>query len=60
MSGKTSISSTANSDPPLLRHPLAAPSVFTPESLIEAVRIERSIRPDPVPEVCILEFDGDL
>lgn len=60
MRSKPRIPSTANFDPPLLRHALAAPSVFTPESLIEAVRVERSLRPDPVPEVCILEFDGDL
>lgn len=60
MRNKPRITPTANSDPPLLRHAWAAPSVFTPESLIEAVRVVRNIRPDPVPEVCILEFDGDL
>lgn len=60
MRNKPRITPTANFDLPLLRHVLAAPSAFTPESLIEAVRVERNIRPDPVPEVCILEFDGDL
>jgi len=45
---------------PLLDHPLRAPSAFTPEALLEAVRLERSLAPEPVPEVCILEFDGDL
>jgi uridine phosphorylase len=45
---------------PLLRHPLDAPSAFTPESLIEAVRAERNLPREPVPEVCILECDGDL
>lgn len=60
MRNRPPITPTANFDPPLLRHALAAPSAFTPESLIEAVRVERNIRPDPVPEVCILEFDGDL
>ena len=45
---------------PLLEHPLSAPSAFTPEALLEAVRVERKLPPDPVPEVCVLEFDGDL
>lgn len=46
--------------PPLLQHSLDKPSVFTPESLIEAVRAERNLPREPVPEVCVLEFDGDL
>jgi uridine phosphorylase len=37
-----------------------APSAFTPEVLLEAVRAERNLPRDPVPEVCVLEFDGDL
>ncbi len=45
---------------PLFHHALDAPSAFTPESLIEAVRAERKLPPDPVPDVCVLEFDGDL
>lgn len=45
---------------PLFQHALDAPSAFTPDSLIEAVRAERKLPPDPVPDVCILEFDGDL
>lgn len=45
---------------PLFQHALGAPSAFTPESLMEAVRVERNLPPDPVPEVCVLEFDGDL
>jgi len=45
---------------PLLQHALNAPSAFTPENLLEAVRTERDLPRDPVPEVCILEFDGDL
>src|SRR5574340_493602 len=45
---------------PLIEHALSAPSAFTPESLLEAVRIERNLPRDPVPEVCVLEFDGDL
>jgi len=45
---------------PLLSHPLDAPTVFTPEALIAAVRAERALSCDPVPPVCVLEFDGDL
>lgn len=45
---------------PLLQHALDAPSAFTPERLVEAVRTGRNLPPEPVPEICILEFDGDL
>ena len=47
-------------DVPLLRHPLDAESAFTPQALIEAVRAERGMTSVTVPEVCVLEFDGDL
>jgi len=47
-------------DLPLLRHPSDAESVFTPQALIEAVRAERGMTSVTVPEVCDLEFDGDL
>ena len=46
--------------PPLLDHPVDQPSVFTPHNLIESVRRARQIPEGPVPELCILEFDGDL
>lgn len=45
---------------PLLAHPLEEPSAFTPEALLEAVRVARSLPDEPVPPICILEFDGDL
>lgn len=45
---------------PLLEHPLNDSSAFTPEALVSAVRMERHLEPAPIPEVCILEFDGDL
>lgn len=45
---------------PLLQHTLDAPSAFTPENLLEAVRAERGLPRDPAPGVCLLEFDGDL
>ena len=47
-------------DLPLLGHTLNAPSVFTPAALLDAVRAERKLPRVPVPEVCVLEFDGDL
>jgi len=45
---------------PLFQHCLDAPSAFTPESLLAAVRAERNLPDSPVPEICVLEFDGDL
>ena len=45
---------------PLLAHPLEESSAFTPEALLEAARVARSLPRDPVPPICILEFDGDL
>jgi uridine phosphorylase len=50
---------TIKSIPPLA-HPLEAPAAFTPEALLEAVRAARSLPRDPVPPVCVLDFDGDL
>lgn len=45
---------------PLFRHRLTSPSAFSPETLVEAVRAERRIEPAPVPQICVLDFDGDL
>ena len=45
---------------PLLAHPLEAPSAFTPEALIAAVRAGRGLACESVPPICVLEFDGDL
>lgn len=44
----------------LLSHPLCEASAFTPEALLEAVRSERRLSGTSVPEVCLLDFDGDL
>jgi len=44
----------------LLAHPLDEPTAFTPEALLEAVRAGRRLPQAPVPQICILEFDGDL
>jgi uridine phosphorylase len=45
---------------PLLRHPLDAPSAFTPADLMQAVRAERGLAIESVPSLCVLDFDGDL
>ena len=45
---------------PLLEHPLKAPSVFKPADLMDAVRRERNLDLQPVPPLCVLDFDGDL
>jgi uridine phosphorylase len=45
---------------PLLSHPLTSESEFTPQALIEAVRAKRGLVSVAVPEVCVMEFDGDL
>jgi uridine phosphorylase len=48
------------SDTPILQHPLNEPSAFTAKNLIESVRRARQIPEGPIPELCFLEFDGDL
>jgi uridine phosphorylase len=45
---------------PLLQHALHSPSAFTPERLMNAVRLERRLPNEPVPALCVLDFDGDL
>src|SRR5271157_3216729 len=45
---------------PLLNHPLHAPTVFRPEELVQAVRDQRQPEATRIPEICVLDFDGDL
>jgi uridine phosphorylase len=45
---------------PLLDHPLHAPTVFRPEELVQAVRDQRGRDPTGIPDICVLDFDGDL
>ncbi|TFH25683.1 uridine phosphorylase [Candidatus Bathyarchaeota archaeon] len=45
---------------PLFKHDLNAPTAFSPKSVVEAVRLERNLEAEPIPSVCVLEFDGDL
>ena len=45
---------------PLFKHDLKAPAAFSPESLVETVRAVKHLDSEPIPQVCVLEFDGDL
>ena len=45
---------------PLLNHPLQAPTVFRPEELVQAVRDQRQPNATDIPDICVLDFDGDL
>jgi uridine phosphorylase len=38
----------------------AAPSAFTPENLLREARRQKGLAAAPVPEVCVLDPDGDL
>lgn len=47
--------------PPILQHKYhGAPAVFLPENLLREARRQRRLPHDPVPEVCILDPDGDI
>jgi len=48
-------------DAPILankRH--AAASAFTPESLLREARRQKGLAPEPVPDICLLDPDGDI
>jgi len=45
---------------PILDHPLDEPTVFLPHDLIAAVRTQRGMAGAHLPEVCVLDFDGDV
>ncbi len=53
---------TAQHEPvlPILDHPLDAPTAFRPEDLVASVRASRERPQGTIPEICVLEFDGDL
>jgi len=57
----TSRSNDVSHLPPILRakHPRSA-STFTPESLLREARRQKEVPDLPVPEVCILDPDGDI
>jgi uridine phosphorylase len=45
---------------PLLAHTISEKSVFTPQALMTAVRAERGVPNESIPQICVLDFDGDL
>lgn len=45
---------------PLFKHDLNSSTAFSPESVVNAVRTGKHLEPEPIPSVCVLEFDGDL
>jgi uridine phosphorylase len=55
---------TANVDqaacPILAEKDYAAPSVFQPEALLREARRQKGLSLDPVPDVCVLDPDGDI
>jgi uridine phosphorylase len=47
--------------PPILSHKaFAASSVFAPENLLREARRQKNLSDAPVPEICILDPDGDI
>ena len=51
----------ASDTPPILREKyFDAPSVFTPEALLREARRQKGAEPNPVPNLCILDPDGDI
>lgn len=47
--------------PPILaRKRCDAPSVFTPESLLREARRQKATAIEPVPDICLLDPDGDI
>jgi hypothetical protein len=47
--------------PPILRDKhYDAPSTFTPDSLLREARRQKNVPHAPVPEVCVLDPDGDI
>ena len=52
---------TPSAVPPILaRKHYAAPSVFTPESLLREARRQKNSGASAVPDICILDPDGDI
>lgn len=49
-----------NSPPILTRKHYAAASAFTPDSLLREARRQKNLPSIPVPEVCVLDPDGDM
>ena len=52
--------STETHPSPLLGKDYAAPSVFRPENLLREARRQKQLPTEAIPEVCVLDPDGDL
>jgi uridine phosphorylase len=52
--------SEAKTPPILLHKRYAAASAFTPENLLREARRQKGLTPAAVPEICILDPDGDI
>ncbi|MCC7498934.1 MAG: hypothetical protein IT160_15230 [Bryobacterales bacterium] len=50
----------ARSGLPLWNHPAGERLAFTPGALIGAGRREHALSREPMPPVCVLDFDGGL
>ena len=46
--------------PILIRKDYNAPSIFTPQNLLREARRQKGLPEGQVPEVCVLDPDGDL
>lgn len=51
---------TDNGGTPAPPHDHSAPSVFTPENLLREARRQKDIPAGKVPEICVLDPDGDI
>jgi uridine phosphorylase len=51
---------THASAPALAQKRIRAPSHFTPENLLREARRQKGLRPQAVPDVCVLDPDGDI
>jgi uridine phosphorylase len=53
--------SAERTEPPLLdAKEFESPSVFTPDALLEEARRQKDLPDRPVPDVCVLDPDGDI
>jgi uridine phosphorylase len=59
--GQRAVSPTGRSLPPILRNKrFGSASEFTPESLLREARRQKGLAAAPIPEICILDPDGDM
>jgi hypothetical protein len=55
------MSASEAKEPPILQHKrYGAPSAFTPENLLRQARRQKRLPDIAVPDICILDPDGDI